>query len=194
MMVADNYDTNHFSVSWEGTSANTFVHLWSTIDRLRNTIDLKTSFWLLGTKGPTGYAEHTGMSGAADTYLYPREMITLPYIGVLARELNQCVSTDLTEDFESFYEFRKSLMLPKEAVTIDVSTMMMRNLEIAESTAKLLKQTSEAAIYCACLDISWMSVLALCRFLLSNNSMSFISATILLTSITSPSSLSLYLT
>lgn len=26
MIAAENYDVNHFSVSWEGTSANTFVH------------------------------------------------------------------------------------------------------------------------------------------------------------------------
>lgn len=28
MMIAENYDVDHFSVSGEGMSANTFVRLW----------------------------------------------------------------------------------------------------------------------------------------------------------------------
>ncbi len=136
MIAADNYDINHLSVSWEGTSANTFVHLWSTIDRLKNTIDSMTSSWLLYNRGPTGYAEYTKMPGAADTYLYPKEMITLPHIGVLVEEADRRTVTDLTEDFESFYEFRQSLMLPKRTPTIDVSAMMMRNFDIASAKAK----------------------------------------------------------
>jgi hypothetical protein len=133
MISAENYDVNHLTVSWEGSTANTFVHLWSSIDRMRNTMDTMTTYWLLGSRGPMGYAEFTKMPGAADTYLYPREMITPPHIGVLVEEMDRCTTTDLNEEFESFFDFRQSLMIPKRVTTIDVSAMMMNNLDIAES-------------------------------------------------------------
>lgn len=133
MIASENYDINHFTVSWEGVSANTFVHLWSTIDRLKNTMDSMTAYWLLGSRGPMGYAERTGMPGAADTYLYPKEIITPPHIGVLVKEADRAIITDLDEDFASFYDFRQTLMMPKKVKTIDVAQMMMRNLEMTES-------------------------------------------------------------
>ncbi|KAK2598040.1 hypothetical protein QQS21_005817 [Conoideocrella luteorostrata] len=36
MIAAENYEVNHFTVKWDGVSVNTFVHLRSTIDRLKD--------------------------------------------------------------------------------------------------------------------------------------------------------------
>lgn len=44
MIASKNYDINHLTVSWEGVPAITFVHLWLTIDKLKNTIDSMTAY------------------------------------------------------------------------------------------------------------------------------------------------------
>lgn len=136
MIASEGYDINHRTVSWEGTSANTFVHLWSTIDRLKSNIDEMTVIWLMGSRNPMGYAEHMRMPGAADMYLYPKEMITPPHIEVLAKNARGCKVTDLTEDFASFYDFRQSMMVPRKPKVMDVSAMMERSLNAMEKKAR----------------------------------------------------------
>lgn len=51
-------------------------------------------------------------------------------------EKDRCTTTDLNESFESFFEFRRSLIIPKKTTVIKVSDMMMRNLEIAGQKPK----------------------------------------------------------
>ena len=60
MLSAEGYGINHFlvhgishfSVPWQGTSSNTFMHLCSAIDRFRTMIDSSSAFWLIGSRGP----------------------------------------------------------------------------------------------------------------------------------------------
>lgn len=127
MIASENYDVNHFSVPWPGASDKTFVHLWSTIDRLRTMLDTMTSSWLLGQRGPVGYAEAMSMPGAADTYLYPKEIITPPHVEFLSDNMSKSTSTDLTQSYTSLHEFRMSMMVHKEREPIDVGAMIMRN-------------------------------------------------------------------
>lgn len=135
MISSNDYDVNHLTVSWTGSSANVFVHLWSTIDRLRSSIDSMTSYWLFGSRGPVGYAEFTNMPGAADVYLYPKEIIKPPHIEVLSAEMDMATVTDLNTDYESFYEFRRSLMMRKKMPVIDVSAMLMRTMDTMTTNA-----------------------------------------------------------
>jgi hypothetical protein len=89
-------------------------------------MDPMTAFCLVGSRGPVRYAESTAMPGAADTYLYPKELITPPHIGFLDMERDRCTTTNFT----------KSLMMPKKMTVINVSDMIIRNLEIAEKKSK----------------------------------------------------------
>ncbi|OAP53935.1 hypothetical protein AYL99_11815 [Fonsecaea erecta] len=130
MISAENYDVNHFSVPWQNTSPNTYMHLWSAIDRFRTMIDTSSAFWLIGSRGPVGYAEFMNLPGAADTHLYPREEVMPPHIGVLSSNMQRCVVTELHTDYPSSYDFKRSMMVRKNAPVIDVSSMHARNIRI----------------------------------------------------------------
>lgn len=75
------------------------------------------------------YAEGTGMPGAADVYLYPKETIKLPHVDVLLQNMDRCVFTDVAKEFASFYKFRQSFTLPKKVKSKDISAMMMKKHE-----------------------------------------------------------------
>lgn len=84
----------------------------------------------MGLRGPVGYAEHMGMQGAADSYLYQEEIITPPHVEIVSTTMDRCTTTDLTEDFASFYDFRQSLKMPKKVQVLDVTVIAMRNINI----------------------------------------------------------------
>ena len=131
MISAENYDVNHFSVSWQGTASNTFVHMWSIIDRLRTTIDTTSSSWLLGSRSPVGYTESMNMAGAADVYLYTKDTIVAPHIDVLCESMSKVTRTELTREYASYFDFKRSMTLSRPKTIIDVGKMAARNARIA---------------------------------------------------------------
>lgn len=133
MIASDGYDINHHSVSWRDMRPNTFVHIWSTMDRLRTVIDPVTASWLLGTRGPVEYAETMGMPGPADVYLYPKETTTIPHIEVFSANNSRCTSTDLGTEYASLFDFRMSMMARPRREPMNVTRIMSNNMRAAMS-------------------------------------------------------------
>ena len=100
-------------------------------------IDTGTASRLTGTRGPVGYATYTNMPGAAAVYLYPKEPIVSPQIETFVKSIERCQTTDLSEDHLSFFDFRRSMMLPITKTPINVGAIIMNNNNIAISTMKI---------------------------------------------------------
>ncbi|KAK6436900.1 hypothetical protein LTR95_006904 [Oleoguttula sp. CCFEE 5521] len=133
MISADDYDVNHFTIKWPGATSNTFVHLWSIIDRLRTVLETNSADWLVGPRNPVGYSSSMNMPGAADEYLYPSESIIPPHIEVFSDNMSKMKPKSMKRDYDSNFSFTMSLMLPKPRHVIDSNKMAMRNHGIAFS-------------------------------------------------------------
>jgi len=133
MIASDSYDVNHFTIRWQDATPNTFVHLWSIIDRLRTMLEPANTAWLLNSRDPVGYSTSMNMTGAADTYLYPKESIVPPHVEIFSSNMSRMKCTQLNKDYASSYDFMQSLRLPKTTFQIDIDKMSMRNNEIAHS-------------------------------------------------------------
>lgn len=112
MLSAEDYEINHSSITWKGSSPNTFVHVWSMVERLRSTFVSMGMEWLIGSRDTTGYCLATGMSGPADAHLYTREIVTPPQAMVAIREMPRSERLSVSRDFASFFDFETAMMMP----------------------------------------------------------------------------------
>ena len=117
---AEKYHVNHLFVSWSGTRANAFVHLWWIIDRLGSTIDGASSYWPLGLRGLRGFTESTDIPGATDAYFYPKEIMAPPHIEIMSKSMDRCRKTEISKVLSSFCDFRKSIMISKLKLVMDM--------------------------------------------------------------------------
>lgn len=139
IISCENYDVNHFTINWPEATSNTFVHLWSVIDRLRTTLQSTDAEWLLGPRNAVSYCESMNIPGAAETHLYPSESILPPHIEIFSTNMNKMKEVSLTRSYGSYYDFMRSMTLPKIKVPIDPNKMAMRNAEIAFERQKQMK-------------------------------------------------------
>ena len=104
-MISDNYDVNHNTITWEGSTANTFVHLWSIMDRIRHVLEETGLYWIVGERSCTGYYTQTGLTGPMDEKMYIPEVESLPYIDDMDDDLFRPTFTEEPEEFCSFLDF-----------------------------------------------------------------------------------------
>ncbi|KAK4897239.1 hypothetical protein LTR49_028029 [Elasticomyces elasticus] len=131
MISAENYDVNHFTIKWQEATSNTFMHLWSIIDRLRTVPESNNADWLVGPRNPLGYSASMNMPGAADEYLYPSESTVPPYVEIFNANMNRMQPMIMRRDYNSNFSFTMSLTLRKPRRMIDPDEMAMRNYEMA---------------------------------------------------------------
>jgi len=127
MIASENYDVNHFSISWSGSTPNTFVHLWSVINRIRTAFDTQTSSWFINSRDPVGYCTSMNMSGPADQHLYVKEIVVPQHIRVFEEEMHVMVVSDHAEETLSYTAFRLSLAVGSKKRSINVDQMAMHN-------------------------------------------------------------------
>lgn len=142
MVAAEEYDVNHFTIKWPESSSNTFVHMWSIIDRLRTVLESNSADWLMGARSPVGYCQSMNMPGAIDQHLYPSEAVIPPHIRVFTENMDRMEPKKMTQDHSSNFSFIMSLTMSRPKVVIDPNQMAMRNDE-AVSRVKGKNRESE---------------------------------------------------
>lgn len=133
MMVSDDYDFNHNTINWEGSNPNTFVHLWSIMDRLKQSLEDMGLHWIVGERSYTGYYMDTGLTGPMDEKMYIPEVEPLPYIDEMDDEIFSLTYTEQTEEFCSYLDFYTSVKntITSSECTLDDAylAIQMRELE-----------------------------------------------------------------
>ena len=112
MLVCEDYDVNHNTIDWPGAGPNTFVHVWSMIERLRTTLTDAGAEWIMGPRDAVGYCMCMNISGPTDAHIYAGERIILPQVAAMSRNMKGCRRTDVNRDFVSFFDMETSMMLP----------------------------------------------------------------------------------
>ncbi len=133
MVSAENYDVNHFTIKWPEATSNTFVHLWSIVDRLRTLLESNNADWLVGPRNPVGYSETMNMPGAADQHLYPSEAVIAPHVEVFSSNLSRMEPKAMRVSYDSNFFFMLSLTMSRPKRMIDPNQMTMRNEQIASA-------------------------------------------------------------
>jgi len=134
MMAADDYEVNHGTIAWEGSNANTFVHLWSIIDRMRIPLENAKMNWVIGTRNCASYCDTTGMTGPLDAHMYPPEYTTPTQITSIDDNPMPMTYKNVTEEFCSFYDFNASNITIPPEIVITASDMERINNEFIRST------------------------------------------------------------
>jgi hypothetical protein len=129
MLTSENYDINHFTIEWKGSTANTFVHLWSIIERLKTILQPMDLTWLVAARDPLGYSKTMKMTGAADKYLYPIDPIVPPHIDVFVNNMPKMKTEVLENSYSSNFNFMMSLTKRTKKKVMDVNTMAMMNMK-----------------------------------------------------------------
>ncbi len=109
MMISDNYGVNHTTIEWSGSTPNTFVHLWSIMDRIKLSLEETGLYWIVGDRSCTGYYRETGLTGPLDQMMYIPETEPLPCIDDMDDELFRPSYTDDPQEFCSFLDFCTSV-------------------------------------------------------------------------------------
>lgn len=135
MIASDSYDVNHFTIKWQDATPNTFVHLWSIIDRVRSILEPGNTVWLLASRdrGLLHVHEHERRRGHVPV---PEGVILPPHIQIFSSSMSRMRCTHLSQDYSSSYDFIQSLRLPKAKIEININRMAMNNNEIAHSKLK----------------------------------------------------------
>lgn len=136
MIASEGYSLNHNSISWEGSNPNTFVHLWSIIDRIRIALENTRMSWIVGERNCVDYCKTTGMTGPMDQHLYERERITPTEIEKMETDMTQFIFEDVRQEFCSFYDFQISTMMPENEHRISTSEMELRNQEFIRKSGR----------------------------------------------------------
>ncbi|KAK0888904.1 hypothetical protein LTR91_023581 [Friedmanniomyces endolithicus] len=131
MISAENYDVNHFTITWQNATSNTFVHLWSIVDRLRTVLESNSADWLVGPRNPVGYSTSMNLPGAVDEYLYPSESIVPPHVEVFSTNMSKMQPKIMKRDYDSNFSFIMSLTMTKPRRMIDPNHVSMHNQEMA---------------------------------------------------------------
>ena len=112
MLACEDYEVNHNTIAWQGAGPNTFVHIWSMIERLRNTLVEAGAEWVMGSRDSVGYCEATNTIGSTDAHIYMSEQLVLPQVASMARTMKGSVRTTANREFVSFFDMETSMMMP----------------------------------------------------------------------------------
>ena len=131
IMACDGYCINYRTISWEGASPNTFVHVWSIMDRIRMTLENSDLAWVVGTRNCPEFCRFTDMSGAVDQYLYQREPMVPDQIAKMEMDVFKPGFVNERVEFCSYYDFCMDTLVDSGPKKVDISEMAMMNDEIA---------------------------------------------------------------
>lgn len=131
VIASDDYNVNHGTIAWEGSNPNTFVHLWSIVDRIRIPLENANMAWVVGTRNCADYCKTTGMNGPLDTHMYPHENVTPQQITLMSKDVNAMRYVNVSTEFCSFYDFNMSTITIPVKKVITASEMEEANSTIA---------------------------------------------------------------
>jgi len=123
VIVTNDYGINHSTIRWPGANPNTFVHLWSIMDRIKMSLTGVDVGWLVGSRNCIDYCSTTGMSLPIDTYMYPREQVTPDPIAKMKMNPEPHVFEELDVVNDSFYDFVMSTYTPRRMEMLNVSSI-----------------------------------------------------------------------
>ncbi len=130
MIASEGYAVNHNTIKWEGSSPNTFVHLWSIVDRMRPTLEGSGLSWIVDSRNCANYCGTTGMTGPLDVHMYPPEFVTPIEIIKMDEDTTPFTHENKRAEFCSFYDFTMSVMVPEVETVISASHIAALNDEI----------------------------------------------------------------
>lgn len=70
MLISDNYFVNHNKISWVGSNPNTFIHVWSIIDRIKVAVEHTTLLRTMESRTCSGYYVGMGLTGRINKKTY----------------------------------------------------------------------------------------------------------------------------
>ena len=126
-MACDNYCLNHSTIAWEKSTPNTFVHMWSVIDRMKYSFERQGIGWIVGTRSCADFCRSMMMSGPLDAIMYEPEFITPPEITKLEEDFVPITLKQESGSFSSFYDFTMAVRMNTDDVAVSVSDVEAMN-------------------------------------------------------------------
>lgn len=126
-IACDEYCVNNTTMSWEGSTINTFIHLWSVVDRMRYSFEREGLGWLISTRNCADYCKSMSIPGPLDAHLYRPELVFPVDLDEIDNDIFPMVFTNHCESFESFYDFTMSVSVSRGPVPISVSEIEANN-------------------------------------------------------------------
>ncbi|KAI6986055.1 hypothetical protein KC359_g8913 [Hortaea werneckii] len=108
-LASDDYCFNHGTISWERSTPNTFVHLWSIIDRIKLSLEREGLSWIVNGRNCAEYCRSTGMSGPLDAHMYTRETVPPIEITKMDEDFFPMIYSDEKGDHCSYHDFCESV-------------------------------------------------------------------------------------
>jgi len=126
-IACDDYCVNNTTMCWEGSTINTFIHLWSIVDRMRYSFEREGLGWLLSTRNCADYCKSMSIPGPLDAHLYRPEVVFPIDLDEIENDIFPLVFTTHCESFESFYDFLTSVTTSTTQVPTSVSDVEAAN-------------------------------------------------------------------
>jgi len=123
LIICNDYGINHSTIRWPGSSPNTYVHLWSIMDRIKTSLTNIDANWLVGSRDCVEYCTTTGMNKPMDQYMYGSEHITPDPIEAMEMNPELLTYEHVGMDFDSFYDFHMSTITPRQTEVFNVSML-----------------------------------------------------------------------
>lgn len=121
LIASRDYCINHSTIRWAGSSPNTFVHLWSIMDRIKSSLTSVDSSWLIGSRDCVQYCSTTGMNWPMDSHMYVKQQVIPEQIMRMEKKPEIFKHDPTTKEFSSSYDFQMSAYTPKKMPVINVS-------------------------------------------------------------------------
>lgn len=128
LIASRNYCINHSTINWPGSNPNTFVHLWSIMDRIKSSLTAIDTSWLIGHRDCVQYCSTTGMNWPMDTHMYAKQEMIPDQIASMEKRPEIFRHDPTTREFSSSYDFQMSAYTPKKMRVVDVSRIGLSSI------------------------------------------------------------------
>jgi hypothetical protein len=142
MIACENYGVNHSTIRWDGANLNTFVHLWSIMDRIKPTLSSMDLGWLMGSRSCVEYCLKSGAEGPMDSYMYSKERVPPEQLTNMLANREALRYKHLGKQFDSFYDMMRSTRVPKPVITLNLSRMILdRDAKVSSASTTTCTQS-----------------------------------------------------
>lgn len=135
LIACRDYCINHSTIKWPGATPNTFVHMWSIMDRIKPSLTGIDSSWLIGSRDCVQYCSTTGMNWPMDKHMYAKEQVVPEQIVRMEMKPEIFRRDSTTKEFSSFYDFQMSTYTPKKRPVVNVSRIGLSGITKASLSA-----------------------------------------------------------
>lgn len=121
LIASVGYCVNYSTIKWPGSSPNTFVHMWSIMDRIKSSLTVIDTNWLVGPRDCVQYCLSTGMKWPMDSHMYQSQQTSVDQIKLMEMRPEVFKFDPTTREFDSFYDFHMSTRTRKKMPMINVT-------------------------------------------------------------------------